>query len=280
MYRIYNVLVIHVYLNRIFPSGGGLYLMKRNPIFQKENRFKDINLGIVCPMANEQDTAEPFILDVFSTCRHFNFNSVKFYAILDNACTDRTIDIVREMSKREDALQFVYAPENKCVVDAYIRGYHEALSIGSNWILEIDAGYSHQPADIPQFFQTMLQGYDCVFGSRFCPGGKIMRSSKSRYLISRGGSILANILLGTKLCDMTSGFELFTQQALREILDSGISSNGPFFQTEIRFYAHRFKIAEVPIHYERAGHKIGSAAILDSFYHLYRLFRLRRSVGF
>ena len=53
----------------------------------------------------------------------------------------------------------------------------------------------------------MLEGYDCNFGSRFCKGARVSEISLNRYLISRGGSILTNLLLGTRLSDMTSGYQ-------------------------------------------------------------------------
>ena len=234
-----------------------------------------INLGIVCPMANELDTAESFIKEVLEKCRSFEFNTIKFFVILDNASKDGTVDLVQQMSKEINEVIFIFAPENKCVVDAYIRGYREALSAKCDWILEIDAGYSHQPNDILKFFETMIQGYDCVFGSRFCSGGRFSRGSVKRYIISRSGTILATLLLGTKLHDMTSGFELFTHDALQEILKIGINSRGPFFQTEIKTYAHKFKITEVPILYQAPSHNITGNVLKDAFSNLWRLFRLR-----
>ena len=239
------------------------------------SRFSLINLGIVCPMANERDTAECFIKEVLEKCWIFEFSTLKFFVILDNASKDGTIDLVQKMSRETNEIEFIFAPENKCVVDAYIRGYQEALNAKCDWILEIDAGYSHQPYDISKFFETMLQGYDCVFGSRFCPGGKFSRGPARRYIISRSGSLLAALLLGTKLHDMTSGFELFTHDALQEILGKGIISRGPFFQTEIRTYAHKFKITEVPIHYQAPSHEITRNVLMDAFSNLWRLFRLR-----
>ncbi|HKC63017.1 MAG TPA: glycosyltransferase, partial [Pyrinomonadaceae bacterium] len=172
-------------------------------------------------------------------------------------------------------LVVVWSPENMSVVDAYVRGYREAIGAGCDWILEMDAGFSHQPSDIPQFFDHMLEGYDCVFGSRFCKGGAVTESSAKREIISRGGTLLANLLLGTKLKDMTSGFEMFTRSALSEILKKGIRSRGPFFQTEIKAYCRRLSIIEVPIQYRVASHPISNTAIKDSFSNLWRLFRLR-----
>jgi hypothetical protein len=94
---------------------------------------------------------------------------------------------------------------------------------------EIDAGFSHQPSDIPRFFEKMREGYDCVFGTRFAKGGRIEDSSFRRYLISWGGTLLSRLLLGTRLSDMTSGFELFRAPALASVVDL-IHSRGPFFQ--------------------------------------------------
>ncbi len=169
----------------------------------------------------------------------------------------------------------VWAPENRGVVDAYVRGYCEALALQADWILEIDAGFSHQPSDIPSFFEKMTEGYDCVFGSRFCPGGSLTDSSRKRFWISWGGTFLTNLLLGTKLHDMTSGFQLFTRSALQMVLDRGIKSRGPFFQTEMKTYCRHLRIAEVPIHYRAASHAVGRKAIVDAVSNLWRLFQLR-----
>ena len=245
--------------------------------FYQNRLYSTIKLGIVCPMANERKTAEPFVCDVLEKCRKFDFKSIRFFVILDNASKDGTIDIMHNLSQQVHELRVVFAQENQCVVDAYIRGYQEAINCACDWILEIDAGYSHQPSDIPKFFRTMIRDYDGVFGSRFCLNGKMTDCTKSRYITSLGGTIISNLLLGTKLSDMTSGFELFKREALQKILNKGILSRGPFFQTEIRAYAHQFRITEVPIHYREASRKIGNADLCDAFNNLWRLFRLRFS---
>jgi dolichol-phosphate mannosyltransferase len=156
-----------------------------------------------------------------------------------------------------------------------MRGYKEALALHPDWILEIDAGFSHRPEDIPVLFRKMEEGYDCVFGSRFIDGGSLSDSSRKRYWISWGGTILTNLLLGTTLRDMTSGFQLFTREALQQIVDRGIRSRGPFFQTEMKTYARRMKITEAPIHYRAASHAVGNKQIKDAFSNLWRLFTLR-----
>lgn len=235
----------------------------------------DVRLGVVCPMANERDSAVPFVEQVLAACGPFRFKSVVFYAVLDRVSRDGTLELLRELEGRRRDFRVVWAPENRSVVDAYVRGYREALGAGCDWVLEIDAGFSHQPSDVPRLLGKMLEGYDCVFGSRFCEGGRITDSSFKRRLISRGGTLLTNLLLGTRLKDMTSGFELFSRGALQYVLDRGIHSRGHFFQTEIKAHCHAFRIAEVPIHYRAASASVNNTVLKDAFRNLWRLFRAR-----
>ena len=247
--------------------------MNSSEIHNNRFRFSETNLGIVCPMANERSTAVEFVNAVLAQCK--DFKSVKFFVIFDNTCKDGTFDLLNGLQNKPPELQVIWAPEDRCVVDAYMRGYREALDADCDWILEMDAGFSHQPSEIPQFFDKMAEGYDCVFGSRFCKGGKFTDAPLSRYFISRAGSILTNILLGTKLKDMTSGFELFNNAALRQVLKKGIQSRGHFFQTEIKAYCRNLRTAEVPIHYRTPSQNVNAAVIMDAFRNLFRLFRKR-----
>ena len=243
---------------------------------QKDSRFSNIHLGIVCPMANEKGTAVEFLKAVLNKCD--GFSKTSFFVIFDKSCKDGTVDLLKDLAKDVSALKVVWAPEDKCVVDAYVRGYKEALAANCDWILEMDAGFSHQPDEIPQFFEKMAEGFDCVFGSRFCAGGSFTDSPWRRRFISRGGSVLANLMLGTKLADMTSGFEMFTNQALSTVLEKGIRSKGHFFQTEIKTYCRKMKVTEVPIHYQRPSQNVNAAVLLDSFKNLFALF-IRRVKG-
>ncbi|MBA3974981.1 MAG: hypothetical protein C0504_12290 [Candidatus Solibacter sp.] len=231
------------------------------------------SLAIVCPMANEGSRGAGFAAAVLEQCA--GIANVRFFAILDLASRDNSLDMMRALEARESRLTVVWAPENRCVVDAYVCGYRHALETGFDWILEIDAGFSHRPEEIAQFLEAMRQGRDCVFGSRFMKGGAIVNSPLSRRLVSRGGTILANLLLGTRQTDMTSGFELFTNQTLRMVLDRGIQSRAHFFQTEIKAYCRNLNFVEVPIRYEAASPGLSGPALADSFRHLWRLTRMR-----
>jgi dolichol-phosphate mannosyltransferase len=89
--------------------------------------------------------------------------------------------------------------------------------------------------------------------------------------------VLTNLLIGTKLKDMTSGFEMFTREALSMVLAKGIHSRAHFFQTEIKIHCRNLKIVEVPIHYHRASPGLSSGPVGEAFRQLWRLFRLRLS---
>lgn len=233
------------------------------------------HLAVVCPMANEAQNAVKFIQQVLEKCTHFR--RVDFFVVLDKVSKDSTLDFLQEYSLHEKRLHVVWAPENRCVVDAYVRGYREAIKSKADWVLEIDAGFSHHPSDIPQFFQAMCEGYDCVFATRFAKGGKIEGSSSQRQFISKGGTILTNLVLRTKLTDMTSGFQLFKRPVLEKILEKGIYSRGPFFQTEMKAYCVKTNHTEVPITYSMASHSVGMGSIKESFRQLRRLASLKRS---
>jgi dolichol-phosphate mannosyltransferase len=208
-----------------------------------------VHLGIVCPMANERETAVRFVTSLLRQCDLYGIAPVTLFVVIDRKSTDGTRDLLESVREREPRLRIVWAPENRCVVDAYVRGYREAIAAGCDWILEIDAGYSHQPEDLPAFLEK----------------------------ISRGGTWLANLLLGTRLQDMTSGYELFSRPVLQQVLARGVQSRGHFFQTEIKTYCRKFRVAEVPIHYRAASAGVNLKVLKDAFANLWRLFRLRLS---
>jgi len=226
-------------------------------------------------MANERDTAVELVRQLLS--KTTNFKDVRFFAILDNTCQDGTVDILRDYAREETRLEVVWCPDNTCVVDAYMAGYRVALAAGSDWILEIDAGFSHQPADLPAFLDRIAPDVDCIFGSRFCPGGRITETPARRRVISRGGTVLTNALVGTKLTDMTSGYQMFRRHALRHVLEKGIMSRSHFFQTEMKVHCRHMCVKEVPIHYRAASDSVNQSVLADSFRCLFRLVGRRLS---
>lgn len=233
-----------------------------------------VRLAVVVPLANEQDVVVAFLDRVTA---QLGAND-RVFCVLDRACRDRTRDLVAEYGARDPRVVLVWAPENRCVVDAYFRGYRAAMDSGATWILEMDGGFSHEPERIPAFVRAMEQGYEFAGGSRFVAGGA-HQGSAWRRLVSWGGTVLANALLGTKMRDMTSGFECFTRGALARVLDAGVMSRAHFFQTEIRLMMHELRWTEIPIRYANPSASLGTASLRDALATLWELRRRRRGAG-
>lgn len=223
-------------------------------------------LAIVTPLANELDTLDEFVSRVMP---HLGPDD-RLFTIFDNVSRDGSLARARELAQSEPRLQVVFAPESRSVVDAYFRGYREALAGGFDWILEMDGGLSHLPEQIPQFLEAMAAGYEFAGGSRFMSEGGF-HGPWSRQFVSRGGTWLTNLLLGTRMHDMTSGFECFTRDTLAKVVAAGVQSRAHFFQTEIRTQMHEVRWIEVPIHYHSPSQSLGKASLTEAFRVLWSL---------
>lgn len=225
-------------------------------------------LGLAVPLANEAATIHEFLRRVLL---HLQTGD-RLYCVLDNMCRDATRQIVAEQAVQDTRVVQVWAPQNRSVVDAYFQGYRAAYADGCEWILEMDGGFSHLPEEIPLFLAGMADGYDYVGGSRFMKGGR-HDSPFTRVFLSKGGTLLANWLLRTRMTDMCSGFECFNRKAMEAVLNQGVASRANFFQTEIRHRMHRFRWKEVPIHYTNHNYQVGRSSIREAFRILLQLRR-------
>ena len=222
------------------------------------------DIAIFTPMANEEKYAKKFILELLSYKKHFK--KFKFFIIIDKVSRDNTYKIVKDLEKKNKSLKVIWAPNNKSVVDAYMQGYKNCLKTNYNWILEIDAGGSHKPKDLLRFTKYMDNKYECIFGSRFCLGGRMISSNFVRYFFSKGGSLLSKIFFVIKLSDTTSGYQMFQRNIVKKIIKHGLLSKDRFFQTEIKIYTRFKKIKEVPINYICKTHSLSFFSIFESIY--------------
>jgi dolichol-phosphate mannosyltransferase len=227
-----------------------------------------MRLGVAVPLANEERTVDEFLTRLLAQLT----GEDRVFCVVDQASKDQTRELVEAWASRDGRVCLVWAPENRCVVDAYFRGYRAALGAGCRWILEMDGGLSHQPEAIPLFVRAMEDGYDYAGGCRFMAGGGYS-GPLSRFLISRGGTVLANLLLGTHMKDMTSGFQCFNRRALEAVLEHGVRSRAHFFQTEIKFFLRQWKWVELPIHYRNPSKSVGIGSIKEAFRNLWALRR-------
>ena len=230
------------------------------------------NFSVIIPMANEEKDFFPFVNSLKKVLKKIGRGQI--YFIIDNVSKDKTLAMCNELSEQDDRFTTVWAPENKNVVDAYIRGYKEALIKNHDLIIEMDAGLSHDPEELPLFLNALEDGYECVFGSRFMKEGHIHDSNWKRTFLSRVGTILANLLLGTRMRDMTSGFQGFHSNIVKKFVEYPILSRAHFYQTELRYLLRKTNFTEIPIHYRAPSPRVSKKAIYNSIYVLlYYFFR-------
>lgn len=224
--------------------------------------YYDNDWAVVVPMANEEKDFQPFI-EVLTRVID-RLASGKVYIVVDKVSKDRTLEMCRELSARDPRFVTIWAPENRNSVDAYLRGLRSAWEAGHTLIIEMDAGLSHDPRAIPMFLRVLNEGNECAFGSRFINGGSMGDSPFKRRLLSRTGTILSNLLLGTWLYDMTSGFQGFHRDIVAKIVEYPFRSTAHFYQTELRYLVRRRRIFEIPIHYQAPSPRVSSRAIRNA----------------
>jgi len=200
------------------------------------------------------------------------------YLVVDHVSKDRTLELCRGLSARDNRYFTVWAPENKNVVDAYLAGFREALTHGHELIIEMDAGLSHDPRAIPMFLRVLSEGNECAFGSRYINGGSMADSPLNRRILSKGGTLVAQWLLGVRMHDLTSGFQGFHRDMLTRLVAYPLRSKAHFYQTEVRYLLRKTRWMEVPIHYRAPSPRVSQDAIKNSVQVLIYYF-LRRLLG-
>ena len=132
---------------------------------------------------------------------------------------------------------------------AYIAGFRHALAGGADLLFEMDADLSHDASYLPHFVRLIEQGADVVLGSRYVRGGGVENWTLSRRVISRGGCLYAQTILGLPYRDLTGGFKCFRRDVLEAIDLDAVDARGYGFQIEMTYRAHKlgFKVVELPI---------------------------------
>ncbi len=220
------------------------------------------SFAIVIPLANEAHDFEPFVSQLKITLDFLKHGRV--YLIVDNASRDNTLSLCQTLSEKDPRFITIFAPENKNVVDAYIRGFKEAYKAGNDFMIEMDAGLSHDPNQLPRFIELLLNGYECVFGSRNISGGSNEESPFMRRFLSYTGTLISNLLLGTRLKDMTSGFQGFSRDVVSQFTQYPLRSTAHFYQTELRYLLRHYKQIEIPITYRSPSKSVRLKSITNA----------------
>ena len=218
--------------------------------------------AICIPMANEEDSFADFITSLTNVINEYPGASV--YLVIDKASTDSTPTLCKQLQESDNRYHYIWAPENKNVVDAYLRGFREAMTDKPDFIVEMDGGGSHDPRALHSFVRAMTEGNECAFGSRYINGGSMVGSPFKRRFLSKFGSFIARLILGCPMKDVTSGYEAFSYEIMQKILSYPLKSKAHFYQTELRYLLRKKNWIEIPIHYTSPSPRVSSKALANA----------------
>lgn len=199
---------------------------------------------LVLPTYNEAGNVEPVVARALAS-----LPGDARVLVVDDSSPDGTGAIAdRLAAERPDRVEVLHRPGKGGLGPAYIAGFRRALAGGAGFVLEMDADFSHDPADLPRLLAA-AQRADLVIGSRYVPGGGAIAWSPARRLLSRGGSAYARRILQVSVRDLTGGFKCFRREVLEAIDLDAVDSKGYAFQVEMAYRAIRrgFRVVEIPI---------------------------------
>ena len=197
--------------------------------------------------------------------------------IIDDNSPDGTGRIADGLCSLHDRVKVLHRPQKQGLGPAYIAGLlHAAETTEAPFFNTMDADFSHDPKDLPRLLAEAEKGADMVVGSRYCKGGSTQNWGLGRKLISRGGGLYAQCLLGLKSHDPTGGFNLYRRRVVEAIDLPSITSDGFCFQVETKFRAQKkgFVIKDVPINFadRRVGEsKMSGGIVIEAFTLVLRL---------
>ncbi|MDX2280051.1 MAG: polyprenol monophosphomannose synthase [Saprospiraceae bacterium] len=200
---------------------------------------------VIIPTYNERENVAAIVQAVFAQSEPFHI------LIVDDGSPDGTGQIVRDL--QQDFPQTLHLLERQGkngLGTAYIAGFRWGLTHGYDFIIEMDADFSHNPKDLVRLLAKCRdEDADVAVGSRYVKGGKVENWPWERHFYSRGGSIYTRIVTLMPIADPTAGFVCWRRKVLETIDLNKIRFIGYAFQIEMKFAAWElnFKIREVPI---------------------------------
>jgi dolichol-phosphate mannosyltransferase len=168
--------------------------------------------------------------------------------IVDDNSPDGTGRIADRLAEELSEVRVLHRASKQGLGRAYLAGFALALENGAELVMEMDADFSHDPADLPRLVAA-AGAADLVLGSRYVPGGGVENWGLVRRALSWGGCAYARLLLGLPVRDLTGGFKCFHRRVLEALDLSHVHADGYVFQIELTYRAVKagFTVAEVPI---------------------------------
>ena len=197
---------------------------------------------VVIPTYNERDNIVRLSREILK--QHPSLHIL----FVDDNSPDGTGIIADELAAADDRITVIHRPGKLGLGSAYITGFRTALKSGADYIIEMDADFSHDPGVLPVFLET-ITGCDLVVGSRYLNGVSVVNWPIRRLILSYFASVYTRFVTGLKIMDCTSGFKCFRRSTLEAMNLDNVKSDGYSFQIEMNYLCMEkgLNIVEVPI---------------------------------
>jgi dolichol-phosphate mannosyltransferase len=241
-----------------------------------------MSVFVIIPTYNEKENLPILLEKIFS----LGMPGLKLWIVDDNS-PDGTGKLADELKKQYPEIAVLHRQQKEGLGRAYTFAFKMALAEHPDYLIQMDADLSHDPAVIPHMLEKInpsassrQEPCDVVLGSRYVPGGKTVNWGIFRKLISRFGNFYARLVLGLSYKDLTGGFKCWRREVLEKIDLESLSSTGYNFQIETTYKAHllKFNICEIPITFterKTGSSKFNLKIMLESFWKVL-LLRLKK----
>lgn len=233
-----------------------------------------MNIVVVIPTYNERESIESLIREVLSLSLELNI------LVVDDNSPDGTGAIVSKLAEESPKVRLLTRKKRKGRGSAGVDGFKNALEMGADLVIEMDADFSHHPRHIPDIVAN-ANNYHVVLGSRFVAGGADRDRGMLRQMVTRLAGLYVRTSLGIRIRDVSSGYRCFRKEVFEKVdLDDMISA-GPAIVLEILYKVclNGFSVKEVPIIFEdrRQGQtKLDTITLLETLVMVLRLRKMHR----
>ncbi len=196
--------------------------------------------------------------------------------VVDDNSPDGTHKIVKEISEKNKRVNLLLREKKEGLGVAYREGFKWAIERDYDLVIHLDADFSHNPDEIPNFIKKINEGYDVVVGSRYLNGVTVVNWPLKRLLLSYFANLYARVVTGVKVKDLTSGYKAFRKEVLVNIPWKEVSAGGYGFQIETVYYPYRmgYRVCEIPIVFieRRKGEsKMSKKIVFEAFFLVLKL---------
>ncbi len=225
---------------------------------------------VIIPTYNERENVREIALAVLQVAPWIDI------LFVDDNSPDGTGQLADQLADTEPRIHVLHRQEKQGLGRAYIAGFKWALARHYEFVCEMDADFSHNPADLNKF-RAAAQDADLVLGTRYKGGVRVINWPLQRLILSKSAAIYVQLVTGMPFTDPTGGFKCFRRAVLETVQLDRIRSNGYSFQIEMTHHAWTdgFSIAEVPITFEerRSGaSKMSGAIVREALTMVWKLF--------